>query len=147
VLPGDLIGAVTQQVSAVYREKEVTLITGVDSGADRVLADRESVKVVLLSLLRNALAHTPEGGVVKLRAEHADGRVRFTIFDNGRGIPAEHCDKIFEPFYQVPGTEDLGGAGLGLAIARDTVQAHGGEIHCDSEEGRGATFWFTLLLY
>jgi len=147
VLPGDLIGAATQQVSAVYREKEVTLITGVDSGADRVLADRESVKVVLLSLLRNALAHTPEGGVVKIRAEHADGRVRFTISDNGRGIPAEHCGKIFEPFYQVPGTEDLGGAGLGLAIARDTVQAHGGEIHCDSEEGRGATFWFTLILY
>ncbi|HEX3530591.1 MAG TPA: ATP-binding protein [Thermoanaerobaculia bacterium] len=147
VLPGDLIGAAAQQVSAVYRDKQVTLITGVDSGADRVLADRESVKVVLLSLLRNALAHTPEGGVVKMRTEHADGRVRFTISDNGGGIPAEQCDKIFEPFYQVPGTEDLGGAGLGLAIARDTVQAHGGEIHCDSEEGRGATFWFTLLLY
>ncbi len=147
VLPGDLIGAAAQQVSALYREKEVTLITGVDSGADRVLADRESMKVVLLSLLRNALAHSPEGGVVKIRAEHADGRVRFTVADNGRGISAEHCDKIFEPFYQVPGTEDLGGAGLGLAIARDTVQAHGGEIHCERAEGPGATFWFTLLLY
>jgi signal transduction histidine kinase len=147
VLPGDLIGAAAQQVSSAYRDKQVTMITGVDSGAARVLADRESVELVLSSLLRNALAHTPESGIVKVRAEQGEGRIRFTVSDNGRGIPAEHCGKVFDPFYQVPGTEDLGGAGLGLAIARDTIQAHGGEIHCDSEQGRGATFWFTLHLY
>ena len=124
----------------------MTLITGSDSGAARVLADREGVEHVLSSLLRNALAHTPEGSVVKVRSEGNEGRVRFIVSDTGKGVPAIHCDKIFEAFYQVPGTEDLGGAGLGLAIARDTVQAHGGEIHCDSEEGQGATFWFTLQI-
>ena len=146
VPPGELIGAAAQQVSAAYRDKKVQLISGVDSGKDRVLADRKGAELVLLSLLRNALAHTPEGGVVKVGAEPAEGRVRFTVSDTGKGISANQCAKIFEAFYQVPGTEDLGGAGLGLAIARDTVQAHGGEIHCVSEEGRGSTFWFTLLL-
>jgi NtrC-family two-component system sensor histidine kinase KinB len=105
------------------------------------------VKLVLSSLLRNALAHTPEGGTVTVRAAGEEGRVRFTVSDTGRGIPADHHEQLFEPFYQVPGTEDLGGVGLGLAIARDNVQAHGGEIHCDNEEGKGTTFWFTLLVY
>jgi two-component system, NtrC family, sensor histidine kinase KinB len=144
---GELIGAAVQKISAGYRDKKVSLMSGADSAATRVLADPEAAKLVLTSLLRNALAHTPEGGTVTVRAAGEEGRVRFTVSDTGRGIPADHRDKIFEPFHQVPGTEDLGGAGLGLATARDIVQAHGGEIHCDSEEGKGTTFWFTLLVY
>lgn len=147
VSPGELIGAAVQRVSASYRARQVNLVSGADSAATRVLADRENVELVLLSLLRNALAHTPEGGSVQVKAEQVEGRVRFTVSDTGKGISANQCAKIFAAFYQVPGTEDLGGAGLGLAIARDTVQAHGGEIHCVSEEGRGSTFWFTLLLH
>jgi two-component system, NtrC family, sensor histidine kinase KinB len=144
---GELIGAAVQKISAGYRDKKVSLMSGADSAATRVLADPEAAKLVLTSLLRNALAHTPEGGTVTVRAAGEEDRVRFTVSDTGRGIPADHRDKIFEPFQQVPGTEDLGGVGLGLATARDIVQAHGGEIHCDSEEGKGTTFWFTLLLY
>jgi NtrC-family two-component system sensor histidine kinase KinB len=142
--PGDLIGAAVKKVSAAYREKQVELTSGVDSGSVRVLVDPQGAELVLLSLLRNALAHTPGGGRVKVRAVPEDGRVRFTVADTGRGIPADRREQLFEPFYQVPGTEDLGGVGLGLATARDIVQAHGGEIHCDSAEGRGTTFWFTL---
>jgi signal transduction histidine kinase len=143
--PGELIGAAVQKTSAGYRDKKVSLMSGADSAATRVLADPEGAKLVLTSLLRNALAHTPEGGTVTVRATGEEGRVRFTVSDTGHGIPAAHRAEIFEPFRQVPGTEDLGGVGLGLATARDIVQAHGGEIHCDSEEGRGTTFWFTLL--
>jgi signal transduction histidine kinase len=81
---------------------------------------------------------------VTVTAEPWEGRVRFAVTDTGDGIPAAHLERIFEPFYQVPGTQDLGDAGFGLAIARGIVQSHGGEIHCESEEGRGTTFWFTL---
>jgi signal transduction histidine kinase len=142
--PDELIGAAVQKISAAYRAKRVSLVSGADSAAARVLVDPEGAKLVFSSLLRNALAHTPEGGTVTVRAEGEAGRVRFTVTDTGRGIPAAHREEIFEPFHQVPGTEDLGGVGLGLATARDIVQAHGGEIHCDSEEGKGTTFWLTL---
>jgi len=144
VPPADLLGGAVQRVASGFEEKGVKLDTHTDSAAPPVLADRERAELVLSSLLRNALAHTPEGGTVSVRTEPAEGRTRFTVTDTGDGIPAAHRGHLFERFYQIPGTEDLGGAGLGLANARDIVQAHGGEIHCESEEGRGATFWFTL---
>ena len=120
------------------------LTADVDPEAPRVLADREKVAVVLSSLLHNARTHTPAGGAVTVTAEPWQGRVRFTVTDTGEGIPVAHRERIFEPFYQVPGTQDLGGVGLGLAVARGIVQSHGGEIRGEGGEGQGAVFWFTL---
>lgn len=142
--PGDLVAAAASGGADRAREQQVKLVTEVDPEAPRTLADRERAGWVLTSLLRNALAHTPAGGSVTMRAEPWEGRARFSVADTGSGIPPAYRDLIFEPLYQVPGTQDAAGAGMGLAIARDIVQAHGGEIHCESEEGRGATFWFTL---
>lgn len=142
--PRELVDAGAHDAAAVYEGRHVELVTGVDPAAPPVLADRERAGLVLSSLLRNSLAHTPTGGKVTVRAEPQDGRTRFTVSDTGHGIPPAHIERIFEPFYQIPGTQDLGGVGLGLSIAREIVQAHGGEIHCESQEGRGTTFWFTL---
>jgi signal transduction histidine kinase len=66
------------------------------------------------------------------------------VEDNGEGIPAEHVSRLFEKFYRVPTSRHSGGAGLGLAIVREIVTAHGGEISVDSEPGKGARFAFTL---
>jgi signal transduction histidine kinase len=141
----ELIDAAVQEIAVRYRAKKVELAIDVDPEASRVLADRERVGVVLSALLNNALVHTAAGGKVTVHAEPWEGRARFSVADTGDGIPPAHLERIFEPFYQVPGTEDLGGVGLGLTIAREIVQDHGGEIHGESEgEGRGATFWFTL---
>jgi signal transduction histidine kinase len=142
--PGDLVAASVRDLASRYEEKQVKLTADVDPGAPRVLADRERVKLLLPALLRNALAHTPAGGGVTVRAQPWEGRVRFTVTDTGGGVPQAYREAIFEPLYQVPGTQDHGTVGLGLAVSRNIVQAHGGEIHCESEEGRGATFWFTL---
>lgn len=79
-----------------------------------------------------------------MRSEPDANRIRFTVSDTGSGIPPEHLEHVFERFYQVPGTENDGRAGLGLSIARDIVQAHGGEIRCESPKGQGTTVWFTL---
>ena len=144
VAPGDLVEAAVRNAESRFEEEGVKLAADVDPEAPRVLADREKVEVVLSSLLRNARAHTPEGGAVTVSAGPWEGRVRFTVTDTGDGIPAAHRERIFEPFYQVPGTQDLGDVGLGLAVARGIVQSHGGQIHSEGEEGRGATFWFTL---
>ena len=69
--------------------------------------------------------------------------MRFEVADTGEGIPPEHQERIFEKFFRVPGAPG-GGVGLGLYIAREIVQAHGGEIGVESAPGRGSTFWFTL---
>src|SRR6185312_4037523 len=141
---GDLVEASVRDLASRYEEKQVKLLTDVSSEAPGVLADRERVKLLLPALLRNALAHTPAGGAVTVRVEPWEGRARFSVTDTGSGVPEAFREAIFEPLYQVPGTQDQGTAGLGLAVSRNIVQAHGGEIHCESDEGRGAAFWFTL---
>lgn len=144
VSPGDLVEAAVRNAESGFKAEGVKLTADIDPEAPRVLADREKVAVVLSSLLRNARTHTPEGGAVIVSAEPWEGRVRFTVADTGDGIPTVHRERIFEPFYQVPGTQDLGDVGLGLAVAKGIVQSHGGEIGYEGEEGRGATFRFTL---
>jgi NtrC-family two-component system sensor histidine kinase KinB len=90
-------------------------------------------------------AHTPRGGSIAVSAEaDGEGFVQFHVADTGEGVPHEHLARIFEKFYRVPGSETRGGAGLGLAIAREIVAAHGGQIAAESDRGAGATFTFTL---
>jgi signal transduction histidine kinase len=106
-------------------------------------ADPERIGVVLANLLANAVRHTPPGGRVVARVrQEADG-ARLEVQDTGQGIPAQYQDRIFERFFQVPGSK-RGGVGLGLHISREVVQAHGGEMGATSEVGQGSTFWFTL---
>jgi two-component system, NtrC family, sensor histidine kinase KinB len=141
--PQELVDAAVGELAPRYEEQHVKLAADVAPEASRVLADRKRVELLLPALLRNALAHTPAGGAVTVQVEPWEGRTRFSVTDTGSGVPAAYREAIFEPLYQVPGTEDPG-AGLGLAVSKNVVQSHGGEIHCESEEGRGATFWFTL---
>ncbi len=142
--PDELVDTAVRGIVDRFREQQVKLQADVDPEAPRALVDRERAGLLLPALLRNALAHTPAGGSVAVRAEPWEDRVRFSVSDTGSGIPPAYRELIFEPLYQVPGDQDSAGAGMGLTIARDIVQAHGGEIHCESEEGRGATFWYTL---
>jgi two-component system, NtrC family, sensor histidine kinase KinB len=111
---------------------------------DTVEADSERLQLVLSNLVANAVRHTPAGGEVVVRArEDGATRVRFEVQDSGEGIAPEHQARVFDKFYRVPGA-GTGSAGLGLSIAREIVQAHGGELGLQSEVGRGSTFWFTL---
>ena len=142
--PRDLIEDAVSAAAGSAASQQVTLVTEVDRGAPSVLADRKRIGQVFSSLLQNAIAHTAADGSVIVRAEPDGNQARFSVNDTGGGIAPEHRERIFEPFYQVPGTEDLGGVGLGLAVARDIVRDHDGEIRCESEEGKGTTFWFTL---
>jgi two-component system, NtrC family, sensor histidine kinase KinB len=144
--PRELIDAAAAELRSLYARDGVALTTDGETGTGgpRVLADPARIKMILGFLLDNALSHTPAGGSVTMRAEPDGDRVRFTVSDTGPGIAPEHLEHIFERFYQVPGTENDGRAGLGLSITRDVVQSHGGEIRCESREGHGTTVWFTL---
>ncbi len=108
-----------------------------------VKADPERVGLVLSNLLANAIRHTPRGGQITLRVVDRGEALRFEVSDTGEGIPPEHHERIFEKFYRVPGGRG-GGVGLGLYIAREIVQAHGGDMGVVSAPERGSTFWFTL---
>lgn len=108
-----------------------------------VFADSERIGLVLSNLISNALRHTPAGGFITVRAQPAHGQVRFEVTDTGAGIPKAYQQRIFDKFMRIPGILS-GGAGLGLSIAKEVVQGHGGTIGVESEEGQGSTFWFTL---
>jgi signal transduction histidine kinase len=123
--------------------KSIELECHFDDAAPLVHADRERVLQVLGNLLGNAVKFTPEGGAVQVRADRLDGFVRFAVADTGAGIAEDELSHVFDRFWQARRSRD-GGAGLGLAIARGIVKAHGGEMWAESEPGRGSTFSFTL---
>jgi len=111
-----------------------------------VLADRQRLKQVLLNLLSNAVKYTPEGGRVRLSAEEAPrGRLRISVSDTGRGIPAELRERLFTPFDRLGAEQTtVEGTGLGLALSKRLVEAMRGNIGVASEVGRGSTFWVDL---
>lgn len=127
----------------IAEEKGVALTCEVEEPLADVPADREAIQRVLTNLVSNAIRHTKSGGAVRVRVRARDAKVRFEVSDTGEGVAPEHQERIFERFYRVPGGQ-RSGAGLGLAIAREIVQRHGGAIGVESAVGAGSTFWFTL---
>jgi signal transduction histidine kinase len=123
--------------------KSIRISCSFDEGAPVVHVDHERILQVLGNLLGNAVKFTPDGGEVRVSAERVDGFVRFSVADTGAGIAEEELSHVFDRFWQARRSRD-GGAGLGLAIARGIVKAHGGEMWAESELGRGSTFSFTL---
>jgi signal transduction histidine kinase len=124
---------------------EKTIELTCDAGADlpEVQADHDRIIQVFSNLIGNALKFTPAGGRVVIRAEPDQAAVRFSVADTGPGIPEADLPHIFDRFWQAERSRK-GGAGLGLAIARGIITAHGGEIWAESTVGRGSTFSFTL---
>jgi signal transduction histidine kinase len=106
--------------------------------------DVARIRHVFMNLLTNASKYSPRGGTITLSAALAEENfIRFAVRDEGEGIPADCVARVFDRFYRAPNQEKTG-AGLGLAIAREIVVAHGGSIACASEVGRGAEFYFLL---
>jgi signal transduction histidine kinase len=110
----------------------------------RVLADQRYVRQLLWNVLSNASKYSPDGDVIRLWAEAIEGHVRVTVEDHGRGIPIEQQSGLFERFYRAQSGGDMAGIGLGLAIAKAIVDAHGGVIGVESAPGEGTRVWFTL---
>lgn len=134
----------TVMLEPLAQERAVALREELPEELPRVDADPERVVQVLSNLVGNALKFTPEGGEVVVRAAAEDGVVRFAVADTGVGIPAEHLPHIFDRFWQARKGAARAGAGLGLAICRGIVEAHGGRLDVESREGKGTTFSFTL---
>ncbi len=123
--------------------KNVRLGASNQTSDGEVMVDPERVTLVFSNLINNAIRHTPSGGSIDVRALPTDGVVRFEVSDTGEGILPEHQRYLFERYFRVPGSNSKG-AGLGLSIAKEMVEAHGGQIGVKSERGKGSTFWFTI---
>ncbi len=149
-------------VSPVMARRGITLQVTTPSPDLVISVDPDRLQQILYNLLGNALRHTPAGGTIRLHAtQTAAGRARIFVADSGPGIPPEHLPHVFDRFYRVPrdtsthlkwesGARDesdlTSGAGLGLAIVRALVEAHGGTLGVENTPGSGATFWVELPL-
>lgn len=142
----DLISDTLESFSELALRQGVKLEGSVDSNVDPVMMDTQRIGRVLNNLIGNALRHTPAEGRVNVHARRTASGVEVRVSDTGEGIRPEDLPHVFESFYrgEKSRSRSTGGAGLGLAISRGIVQAHGGEIKVQSEAGRGSQFTFTL---
>ena len=109
-------------------------------------ADENKVGQVLINLVSNAVKFSQKGKKVEIDCVQENGSLKFMVLDQGRGIPKEKLELVFEKFQQVKSSDNTvkRGSGLGLAICKTIVESHGGFIGVDSEEGKGSNFWFTI---
>lgn len=142
----DLVNPMVNRMIKQAKAKQISLETKLGEGLPKVKADGEKISWVVLQLLDNAIKFTPAGGWVKVEAQEFDTQVTLSVTDNGIGMSSVHLEEIFEPFHQLDGstTRHYGGTGLGLALVRRIIEAHGASIKVISETGKGSSFQFSL---
>jgi signal transduction histidine kinase len=145
VTVGALLDHAAIEVRGLFSSRGQTLEVTVapELAAAAMSVDPERLHHVFTNLLTNASKYSRADGVITLGATAEGGFVRFAVRDCGCGIPAESVGRVFDRFYRAP-DQEKSGAGLGLAIAREIVVAHGGSIACSSEAGVGTEFYFLL---
>jgi signal transduction histidine kinase len=144
--PGELIETVAGRSSDKAKNAQVEIVSQVDPSLPIVHVDGERLLWVLMQLVDNGIKFTPAGGQITLSAQMQNGDVIISVSDTGIGIPADRTHEIFEPFHQLDGspTRKYGGTGLGLALAKLILEAHGTALSVESEEGKGSIFSFPL---
>ena len=139
-----LVNGAVEPFRRAARDSGVELKIQLPDDLPMVCADSTQIGHVFSNLLSNALRYTAPGGSITVSAMLEEKMVHFSVTDTGSGIPHQFMQRIFEQFFRVPDQKSETGAGLGLAIAKEIVEAHGGNINVVSQEGQGTTFSFTL---
>ena len=142
-----LVARANEGLQSQAQEKGVTLKTDISQEVPQIYADEQRLNQVLYNMLSNALRHFPTGGAITTRIEIKEDRV-VSVQDTGSSISREDLPYVFERFYRVDRSRarGTGGSGLGLTIAKQIVEAHGGQIWAQSWLGAGSTFAFSLPL-
>jgi len=134
-----------QTLRPLVEEKVISLDLQIEAALPKVLADRERIQQALSNLVGNAIKFSPAGSKIVVGARGDADDVIISVLDRGQGIAAEHLPRVFDRYWQSSRT-DRQGAGLGLAIAKGIVEAHGGRIWIESRPGEGTTASFSLPL-
>jgi signal transduction histidine kinase len=146
VAVADLIESLKRAVASQAGAKNVEVATEIADDSLIINADYRRLRQILLNLLTNAVRYTPSNSTINITAGPENGNVRVSVADQGPGLRPEETSKVFERFYRSDPSRDRasGGAGLGLAIAKRLVEAHGGTIQAQAGAARGALFVFTI---
>jgi signal transduction histidine kinase len=144
----ELTERVLKKFDLEFRSKQIQVETQLAQGAALVLGDRERLSQVMENLLKNALQYTPEGGSVSVSTETLAETVKFLIVNSGPGIETKDLPFIFERFYrgEKSRSRDFGGTGIGLAIVKEILEAHGAKVGVESAPGK-TLLWFSLPRY
>lgn len=141
---GKLVSAVIPRMAAKAEKKGLVLELVIAEQLPMIQVDADKITWVVLELLENSIKFTPRGGRVRIAVHEVGKDVRCTVTDTGIGIPADRLEEVFTPFHQLDSsvTRRYGGVGLGLALVKKIIEAHGSTIHVQSIEGRGTQFEF-----
>ena len=143
---GEVIHDAVESFYGVASEKGMVIEEDIPQDLPEIEVDGNRVKQVIANLLSNAIKFSNGGREVKVRAELRDNEVLVQVIDHGIGIPEQAMPHLFERFYRAKDSMARGGAGLGLYISKQIIEAHGGRIWAESQPGKGSTFSFTLPL-
>ena len=140
--PQDIIAHAIEAVAKEAERYQVNIRVNAMDDIPEILADNDKTQWVLINLLVNAIHYSPAGETVTVTLDKQATRMRFAVSDKGKGIDPKYTTRIFDRYFQVPGSNS--GSGLGLAICREFIEAQGGTIGVDSQPGEGSTFYFSI---
>ena len=147
--PGEILDPVVEMAIPLSQLKNQFLDVDIEPNLPKILVDARRLEQVLTNMVSNAIKYTPNGGIIRASISQDSGSVKFQVSDNGRGIPQDDLERIFQPFYRVTGETNespVPGTGLGLALAKTLVELHGGQIWAESSLAEGSVFCFTIPL-
>jgi len=143
VSPARIVENAILAVSSSAKEKEITILNTTEQGLSEINADEDKTIWILNNFLTNAIKYSYTNSSIEVRAFRQNGKVIFSVKDFGPGIDAVYIPRLFEKYFQIPGSKEKG-TGLGLAISKEFVEAQMGKIWVESEIGKGSIFYFQL---
>ncbi|KQO33920.1 PAS domain-containing sensor histidine kinase [Flavobacterium sp. Leaf82] len=141
--PYSIVNYATEAVKIQADQKQIKLVIDADENLPNVKADSEKTGWVLINYLSNAITYSSEKSTIIIKLKEEKDQIVFQVIDTGKGIDARYKDKVFDKYFQIPGSQKSG-TGLGLAISKEFIEAQNGVIGVESNLGLGSTFWFSL---
>ncbi|HEY1194462.1 sensor histidine kinase [Flavobacterium sp.] len=141
--PHEIVRYAVEAVKVQADQKQIQLIIDANENLKNVKADAEKTGWVLINYLSNAIRYSSEKSTILIKLKEENNQMVFQVIDTGKGIEPRYKDKVFDKYFQIPGSQKSG-TGLGLAISKEFIEAQNGNVGVESNLGLGSTFWFTL---